>query len=167
MAKKILVTYGTVSGSTGEVAQAIASEMQAGDVVVDVKPVEAVRKIEGYDAVVLGTAVRMFRILGKTRRFLRKHRKALSQVPTAYFLVCLTMGEETPENTQKAIDYAKPMVKVRQPVSLGLFGGCINHEKMTDFFGKSMKSMPEQDHRDWDAIQAWARETLPRLANSD
>jgi len=167
MAKKILVTYGTVSGSTGEVAQAIASEMQAGDVVVDVKPVEAVRKIEGYDAVVLGTAVRMFRILGKTRRFLRKHRKALSQVPTAYFLVCLTMGEETPENTQKAIDYAKPMVKVRQPVSLGLFGGCINHEKMTDFFGKSMKSMPEQDHRDWDAIQAWARETLPRLASSD
>lgn len=167
MAKKILVTYGTVSGSTGEVAQAIASEMQAGDVVVDVKPVEAVRKIEGYDAVVLGTAVRMFRILGKTRRFLRKHRKALSQVPTAYFLVCLTMGEETPENTQKATDYAKPMVKVREPVSLGLFGGCINHEKMTDFFGKSMKSMPEQDHRDWDAIQAWARETLPKLANSD
>ena len=167
MAKNILVTYGTVSGSTGEVAQAIASEMQAGDVVVDVKPVEAVRKIEGYDAVVLGTAVRMFRILGKTRRFLRKHRKALSQVPTAYFLVCLTMGEETPENIQKATDYAKPMVKIRQPVSLGLFGGCINHEKMTDFFGKSMKSIPEQDHRDWDAIQAWARETLPRLANSD
>lgn len=166
MPKKILVTYGTVSGSTGEVAQAIASEMQTDDIVVDVKPVEEVSKIEGYDAVVLGTAVRMFRILGKTRRFLRKHHKALSQVPTAYFLVCLTMGEETPENIQKATDYTKPMVKVSEPVSLGLFGGCINHEKMTDFFGKSMKSMPEQDHRDWDQIQGWARETLPKLVTN-
>ncbi len=163
MAKKILLAYGTVSGSTSEVAQAIAKEMDSSDVVVDVKPVEAVRDIREYHAVVIGTAVRMFRILGKTKRFLRKHRKALSQVPTAYFLVCLTMGEETPENVQKATDYAKPMVKVKEPVSLGLFGGCIDHEKMTDFFGKSMKSMPEQDHRDWDMIQAWAKETLPKL----
>jgi len=163
MVQKILLAYGTVSGSTSEVAQAIAKEMESSDIVVDVKPVEAVNNISGYDAVVIGTAVRMFRILGKTRRFLRKHRKALNQLPTAYFLVCLTMGEETPENIQKATDYAKPMVKVSQPVSLGLFGGCIDHEKMTDFFGKSMKSMPEQDHRDWDKIQAWARETLPKL----
>lgn len=163
MAKKILLAYGTVAGSTSDVAQAIANKMETSDVVVDVKPVEEVRDIAGYDAVVVGTAVRMFRILGKTKRFLRKHRKALSQVPTAYFLVCLTMGEETPEHIQKAMDYAKPMVNVREPVSLGLFGGCIDHEKLTDFFGKSMKSVPEQDHRDWDKIRAWAKETLPKL----
>ena len=167
MTKKILLAYGTASGSTAEVAQAIAEEMQTSGVVVDIKPVEAVRDITGYNAVVLGTAVRMFRILGKTRRFLRKHRKALSQVPVAYFLVCLTMGEETPENIQKATNYAKPMVNIKAPVSLGLFGGCVDHEKLTDFFGKSMKSVPEQDHRDWEKIQGWARETLPKLIEND
>ena len=167
MAKKILLAYGTVSGSTGEVAQAIAEEMQTSGAVVDVKPVEVVRDLAEYDAVVVGTAVRMFRILGKTKRFLRAHRNALSQLPVAYFLVCLTMGEETHENVQKATDYAKPMVKTKAPVSLGLFGGCIDHEKMTDFFGKSMRSVPEQDHRDWEKIRAWARETLPKLFEND
>jgi len=163
LTKKILLAYATVSGSTAEVAQAIADEMGNTGPQVDVSPVEDVKDITGYDAVVVGTAVRMFHILPKTRRFLRRHRKGLNNVPVAYFLVCLTMGEETPENIQKATDYAKPLIKIKAPVSLGLFGGCVDHEKLTDIFGKSMKSVPEQDHRDWEKIRAWAGETLPKL----
>jgi menaquinone-dependent protoporphyrinogen oxidase len=167
MTKKILLAYGTASGSTAEVAQAIANEMGKDGVQVDVFPVEEVKEFSGYDAVVVGTAVRAFHILGKTRRFFRKHQKAFRTLPVAYFLVCLTMGEETPENIQKATDFAKPMIKTKAPVSLGLFGGCINHEKMTDIFGKSMRSLPEQDHRDWDKIRAWASETLPKLLENE
>jgi menaquinone-dependent protoporphyrinogen oxidase len=167
MTKKILVAYGSVSGSTAEVAQAIAEEMGQAGTQVDISPVEEVKDISGYDAVVVGTAVRMFHILPKTRRFLRRHRKGLKNVPVAYFLVCLTMGEETPENIQKATDFAKPMIKTKSPVSLGLFGGCVNHEKMTDIFGKSMKAVPEQDHRDWQKIRAWAMEILPKLLEND
>jgi menaquinone-dependent protoporphyrinogen oxidase len=167
MTKKILLAYGTASGSTEEVAQAMAEEMGQAGAQVDIYPIEEVKDITGYDAVVVGTAVRMFHLLPKTRRFLRRHRKGLSKVPVAYFLVCLTMGEETPENIQKATDYAKPMVNIKAPVSLGLFGGCVNHEKMTDIFGKSMKSVPEQDHRDWDKIRAWAGETLPKLLENE
>ena len=167
MTPNILLAYSTVAGSTAEVAQAIAEEMTAAGAQVVVQAVEDVKDLSGYNAVVLGTAVRMFHILGKTRRFLRKHRKALSQVPVAYFLVCLTMGEETPENIQKAENYAKPMIETKAPVSLGLFGGCVNHEKLTDFFGKSMKGVPEQDHRDWEKIRTWARKTYPQLLDNN
>lgn len=167
MTPKILLAYGTVAGSTAELAEAIADELTQVGAQVNVQAVEDVKDISGYDAVILGTAVRIFHILGKTRRFLRKHRKALSQVPVAYFLVCLTMGEETPENIQKAKGYTKPMIETKAPVSLGLFGGCVNHEKLTDFFGKSMKGVPEQDHRDWEKIRAWARETYPQLLIND
>ena len=163
MTKKILLAFGTAAGSTAEVAQAMDEEMRQADAQVDVVPVEKVKDISEYDAVVVGTAVRMFHILPKTRRFLRRHRKGLSKVPVAYFLVCLTMGEETPKNIQKATDYAKPMIKTKTPVSLGLFGGCVNHEKMTDIFGKSMRAVPEQDHRDWEMIRSWAGDTLPKL----
>jgi menaquinone-dependent protoporphyrinogen oxidase len=166
MEKKILIAYGTKSGSTAEVAQAVAEEMQNGGAQVDVQPVEDVKSITGYNGVVVGTAVRMFHILGKTRRFLKRYKKDLKEVPVAYFLVCLTMGEETPENVEKAKGYAKPMLDVKQPLSLGLFGGCIDHEKMTDFFGKSMRSVPEQDHRDWDKIRDWGRETLTKFIES-
>lgn len=167
MTKNILLAYATAAGSTAEVAQAIGEEMEKGGAHVDVKPVESLKTIAGYDAVIVGTAVRMFRILGKTRRFLRRNRKALKAVPVAYFVVCLTMGEETPENITKAKAYAKPMVNTKAPVSLGLFGGCVDHENLNDFFGKSMRSVPEQDHRDWDKIRAWASETLPKLIQND
>ena len=163
MDKTILIAYGTVAGSTKEVAQAISEEMQNAGAQVDVKPVENVKTIDGYDGVVVGTAVRMFHILGKTRRFLRRHKKDLQDIPVAYFLVCLTMGEETPENIEQAKKYAQPMINTKEPVSLGLFGGCIDHEKLNDFFGKTMKSVPEQDHRDWEKISEWGRETLSNL----
>ncbi|MDT8381448.1 MAG: flavodoxin domain-containing protein [Brevefilum sp.] len=163
MDKRILITYGTVAGSTEEVARTIGEEMQNAGALVEIKPVEDVKSVEGYDGLVVGSAVRMFHLLGKTRRFLRKHKKALENLPLAFFVVCLTMGEETPENIERAKGYAKPMLDVKDPVSLGLFGGCIDHEKLTDFFGKSMKSVPEQDHRDWDKIRAWGRDTHAQM----
>ncbi|MDF1519729.1 MAG: flavodoxin domain-containing protein [Brevefilum sp.] len=163
MDKRILITYGTVAGSTEEVARTIGEEMQNAGALVEIKPVEDVKSVEGYDGLVVGSAVRMFHLLGKTRRFLRKHKKALENLPLAFFVVCLTMGEETPENIERAKGYAKPMLGVKDPVSLGLFGGCIDHEKLTDFFGKSMKSVPEQDHRDWDKIRAWGRDTHAQM----
>ena len=163
MDKRILITYGTVAGSTKEVAQAIGEEMQNAGALVEIKPVEDVKSVEGYDGLVVGSAVRMFHLLGKTRRFLRKHKKALANLPLAFFVVCLTMGEETPENIEKAKGYAKPMLDVKDPISLGLFGGCIDHDKLTDFFGKSMKSVPEQDHRDWDKIRTWGSDTLAKM----
>ncbi len=166
MAPKILLAYGTMAGSTAEVAQAIAEELTQLGAQVDVAPVESINDLAGYNAVVLGSAVRMFHLLGKTRRFLRKHRKALQAVPVAYFLICLTMSEEKPETIEKATRFAKPMLNTQTPVSLGLFGGCINHEKLTDMFGKPLRFLPEQDHRDWDKIRAWAGEIYPLLLNA-
>lgn len=164
MENKFLVAYGTMAGSTAEVANAIAEEMRVNGAEVDVKPVEEVKDISGYKGLVLGTAVRAFRILGKTKRFLRKHRKAMQSIPVAYFLVCLTMSEDTPENRQKATDFAKPMIKIKEPVSLGLFGGALIHENLKDLFGKALKSAPEQDSRDWDQIRAWGREIVEKLS---
>jgi len=167
MEKRILIAYGTASGSTAEVAQAIAEEMQKSGVQVDVQPVESVNKIEGYDGVVVGTAVRVFKILPKTRRFLRRHQKALRKVPVAYFLLCLTMGDKTPESIRQAKEYAKPMIKTKEPVNLGLFGGCIKHDTLTGIMAQPMKQVAEQDHRDWDEIRAWGRETLSKLLEND
>jgi len=163
MDKKILIAFGTAAGSTAEVAQAIAKTMKDSGANVDIFPVEEIKKIEGYDAVVVGSAVRMFHLIPKTRQFLRRNRRALQSLPVAYFLVCLTMSEKTSENIERATKFAEPMIKVRRPVSLGLFGGCIDHEKLTDPFGKMLKTVPEQDHRDWEEIHTWAQDTLTKL----
>jgi menaquinone-dependent protoporphyrinogen oxidase len=163
MPKKVLIAYGTKAGSTAEVAEAIGEEMKAEGAETFVQPVEGVKDIKPYDAVVVGSAVRIFRILGKTRRFLRKHKRQLQKISTAYFLVCLTMAEDTPENIEQAKKFAKPMLNTTTPVSLGLFGGCMDPEKLSGFAGKSMQSQPKSDHRDWDAIRTWARETFKKF----
>jgi menaquinone-dependent protoporphyrinogen oxidase len=164
MENKFLVAYGTAAGSTAEVAQAIAEEIRVSGADVDVEPVEEVKDISEYSGLVLGTAVRAFRILGKTKRFLRKHRQAMQNIPVAYFLVCLTMSEETPENIQRAKAFATPLIKTKEPVSLGLFGGALIHENLKDIFGKALKSVPEQDNRDWNKIRSWAREIVEKLS---
>lgn len=163
MPNKILIAYGSKAGSTAEVAEAIGEEMKALGSEVTVQPVNSIKDITAYDAVVLGSAVRAFHLLGMTHRFLRRHKKALKQIPVAYFLVCLVMSKNTPENQQRATGFAKPMLKVKEPVSLGLFGGCMNPEKLTGFAAKMMQSQSYADFRDWDAIRAWAKETLKKF----
>jgi menaquinone-dependent protoporphyrinogen oxidase len=166
MSKKFLIAYGSATGSTAEVAQLIGEEMRKGGADVDIKPVEDVKDISGYDGVVVGSSVRMFTLLGKTKRFLRKHSKQLRQLPLAYFISCMTMKEPTPENIEKTKSFAEPMLKVKEPVSLGLFGGCFDPDKLTGIFAKTMQNEPKEDARDWEKISAWGREIMPKLSAS-
>lgn len=163
MSEKYLVAFGTAAGSTSEVAQVIGEEMRQAGAQVDVRPVEEIRDLRGYDGVVLGSAVRMAHLIGKTRKFLRKFRRQLQDLPVAYFLVCLTMKEETAENIEKSTEFAQPMLDVKAPVSLGLFAGCLDPEKLTGLFAKTMESQPKEDCRDWEKIRAWGRDLLPKL----
>lgn len=160
---KILVAYGTAAGSTAEVAQAIGEEMTQAGATVDIRPVEEVDTLEGYTALILGSAVRAFHLLRKTRKFIRKHRRAMQTMPVAYFLVCLTMKDPTEENIKTATKFASPMLAVKEPVDLGLFAGCLDPDKLTDPFGKVMKGQPKEDCRDWDVIRAWGREIVSKL----
>lgn len=163
---KILVAYGTAAGSTAEVAQAIGEEIANAGTQVDVRPVEEIKSLEGYDALILGSAVRAFHLLIKTRKFIGKFRRQIKDMPAAYFIVCLTVMEPTPENIETAKKFASPMLKIKEPIHLGLFAGCMDPDKIIDPFGKIMKGQPKKDCRDWEQIRAWGRETLEKLNNS-
>ena len=52
---------------------------------VDIQTMREVRTLEGYDAVVLGAALYMFRWHKDARRFLSRHRNALTERPVAVF----------------------------------------------------------------------------------
>ena len=90
--KQILIAYATKSGSTVEVAQAIGKELSQDGVRADVRPINVVRDISPYDAVIVGGPM----IMGWHReavQFLEKHQSALSQVPVACFLTALSLTE--------------------------------------------------------------------------
>ena len=57
--KKILVAYATNAGSTAEIAQAVGEELSKDGAQVDVRLIDEVTAVEGYDAVVVGAPMIM------------------------------------------------------------------------------------------------------------
>ena len=163
---KILVAYATKAGSTAEVAAEIGRVVESkGGCKVDVRPVGKSKEVDGYDAVIIGSAIRAGKWLPEATKFVEKQRDALSQVPVAFFTVCLTLSEDTEENRREVAAYLDPVREVLQPVDVGLFAGVMDYSKLSFLLRLMMKKMksPEGDFRDWEAIRAWAGQVRARL----
>jgi menaquinone-dependent protoporphyrinogen oxidase len=165
MSNKILVVYAPKAGSTAEVAEAVGQELREAGADVDVRRAEDIKDISLYKAVILGSAIRMGQWVSEATKFAEENRETLSQVPVAYFVVCLTMQEDNEENRRTVKAYLDPAREAVEPVDIGLFASVIDYNKLS--FGartmaKAMK-VSEGDWRDWEAIRAWARQVHSRL----
>ena len=81
---KIIVVFSTNSGSTGEVAEAVAAELTQAGHSVDVKLIKDTTDLSDYDAVVVGAPM-IFGWQNSARDFVRRHRAELAGKKTAYF----------------------------------------------------------------------------------
>ncbi len=162
---KILVAYASRAGSTGEVAETTGQVLCEAGAAVDVRLAKDVTDLSPYRAVVVGSGIRVGKWLPEAVGFVEKHRGVLSQVPVAYFAVCLTLKEDTEENRREVAAYLDPVREVVQPVDVGLFAGVMDYGKLPFIFRLMMKAMksPEGDFRDWEAIRDWAGQVRARL----
>ncbi len=168
MKNKVLIVYASRAGSTGEVAKAVGQTLSETGASVDVRSVVDENDLGHYEAVIVGSAIRMGRWLPEAVDFVKKHHDELSRVPTAYFVVCNTMKDDTPENRKKVLAYLDPVRKAApniEPVDIGLFAGVIDFSKLS-FIDKSVlkvRGASEGDFRNWAAIKKWATDVAPML----
>lgn len=87
----VLVVYATKSGSTQEVAEAIAETLIGQGVTVEVRPCRDDPDPAAYDAVIIGSPILYGRLHRDAARFLRRHGSALAAQPVAAFLTCLEL----------------------------------------------------------------------------
>lgn len=163
MRKRILVAYASGSGSTAEVAEAIAQALGNNEVEVNVEPVTAVTDLSSFSALVLGSSIRAGRWLPGAIHFIDKFRSQMNHMPVAYFTTCLTMINETSESKRIVLSYMEPVRQLApeiEPVGIGLFAGSLAPELERILPGESG---PFGDYRNWDAIEAWAKEIRPML----
>jgi menaquinone-dependent protoporphyrinogen IX oxidase len=89
---RILVTYSTNSGSTAEVAEAVAAELTQLGHSTDVCLIKEVKNLVEYDAVIIGAPM----ILGwqtTARKFVKKYRTKLAGKKVAYFACAMRLTQ--------------------------------------------------------------------------
>ena len=168
MDKKILVTYGSWAGSTAEVAEQIAGALKDAGADAEALPAREVKDLDAYRAVVVGSAVHAGQLHGDVRMFMARYEAALRDLPLAYFVVCMTMKEDTEANRKEAAGFLTKLLETYpdiKPVSTGLFAGAIEFNKLSWIFRTMMKMMKaeEGDCRDPKAIQQWAVGLVDKL----
>ncbi len=163
METKVLVAYASRAGATAEVAEEVGKVLAAEGLMVDVLPVQKVESLEPYSALVLGSAVRISRLVSETMRFARKYSKKIKGMKVVYFVSCLTMYKDTPEARKTVTGYLKPLIRLKEPLDIGLFGGAMVPEKIPGFWSKVMKNAERGDYRDWDKIREWAKGAAAKL----
>ncbi len=168
MDEKILVAYASKCGSTGGVAEAIGQTLCTNGTAADVQLVKNVTDVSPYQAVIVGSAVRMGQWLPDAVKFVEKHREPLSRVPVAYFSVCMTLQDDTEENRREVAGYIDPVREIVQPVTVGAFAGAMDYDQLSFILRSMLKAMkvPEGDYRDWNAIRAWATNVGPMLLST-
>jgi len=169
MSDKILVAYASNSGSTSGVAEALGKQLAAGGATVDVRQVKDVTDLSAYRAVVVGSAINSGRWLPEAVKFVQANQSKLSQMPTAYFLVCMMMAKDTEKNRRFVATFLEPVRALVKPVAEGRFAGALWPKKYPlikglglHVFGAYLR-LGEGDYRNWGAIRAWADSIRPLL----
>ena len=159
MPTSVLVAYATKYGSTQEVAEAVAATLRESGLKVDIQPAREVRTLEGFDAVVLGAALYMFRWHKDALHFLSRHRKALIERPVAVFALGPTHSprdEKEWQGSRAQLDKQLAKYSWLKPVAVEILGGKFDPAKLSFPFNKFAGKEPATDIRDWTAIRAWA-----------
>lgn len=164
MSQRILVTYASRAGSTAGVAEAVGRTLSEQGVQVDVLPVQAVKDITPYEAVVVGSAIQNKQWLPEAMQFMQENHSALSQIPFATFTLCMTLAMQDGIKYRPLVsEWLAPVRSLANPVSEGIFAGALNIRKIPSLSNRLKFRLSvlfgvwsEGDHRDWQAIGEWA-----------
>lgn len=163
--QKILVAYATRAGSTVEIAKAIGEALGQRGYTAEVKAVKEKPALAGYQAVVLGSAIRMGNWLPEMTDFIKTNQPVLKTLPTAIFTVHMLNTGEDAESRAKRTAYTTPISQLLTPAAEAFFWGKMDYSTLS-FFDRivaqaveKQTGSPTGDHRDWNQIRGWA-ETL-------
>lgn len=160
---KILVTTASKHGATAEIGDAIAGKLREHDLHVEVHEPADVTSLDGYDAVILGSAVYAGRWMHGARRFSERHHQALQRLPVWLFSsgpigTPLEPTQEPPDGHRLLGELVAREHRV--------FAGRVNASDLgwVERTITKMVKASDGDFRDFDAIRSWAAEIAEQLA---
>ncbi len=157
---KVLVSAASEHGATAEIAKALGQALSEHGFVVSVIPPDEVGSVDGYDAVVIGSAVYVGRWLSPAKELVNRCRDALASRPVWLFSSG-PVGDPSGK-LAKAMD--------QEPTDVAAMRSMIHARDHRMFAGKldrKVLSLPQRasllvfrglegDFRDWAGIRQWA-----------
>jgi menaquinone-dependent protoporphyrinogen oxidase len=158
----VLVTAASRHGSTTEVAATVGEVLRTAGHEVRVLHPSEVDSLAGYGAAVIGSGVYMGRWLEPARDLVARERVALARIPVWLFSSG-PLGE--PPKPDEVPSDAAALVGRIEARGHRVFPGLVEKRRLG--FGEralmAAVRAPEGDFRQWDDIEAWAREIAAAL----
>lgn len=167
MESKVLVAYASKYGATAGIAERIGEVMRQAGMQADVLPVNRVRDLSAYSAVVLGSASYIGLWRKEVVAFLKANEKPLSELPVWIFSSGPTDTGD-PKELMKGWLYPKaagPFIDSIKPRDITVFHGMADMKKL-NFIEKWMLNKVNAktgDFRNWDLITSWAKAIAGKL----
>ncbi|MGW4060789.1 flavodoxin domain-containing protein [Amycolatopsis sp. NPDC004747] len=160
---KILVAVATRHGATREIAESVATALGVALTdagvwsQVEVRDAGQVHSVEGFDAVVIGSAVYMGHWLEQARNLVESFSDELGKVPVWLFSSGPVGEQKRPTEEPVAVDDLVHRLNAR---GHRLFGGKIDRRtlKFPERAVVAALRVADADNRDWPMIRAWGRE---------
>ena len=154
----ILVTYASALGSTAGVAIEIGKTLGTRGFSADVKPVGENPSLDGYQAVLIGSAVHYGSWLPEAVEFVRANQAALGRVPVALFTVHIRNTGNDDESRRQRLAYLDAVRALVRPVAEVFFAGRFDRRGAALLLPNLVARLtPTMDLRDWGKIRAWAQ----------
>jgi menaquinone-dependent protoporphyrinogen oxidase len=166
MSEAILVGYATRSGSTREIADAVARRLRESGDTVDLQALKEVTALEGYRSVVIGAPLYMFRWHKDALAFLKRHHEALkNRVVAVFALGPFNDVEKEWQGVREQLDKELAKFPWLDPVARAVFGGRFDPSMLGFPYNliPALKKIPASDIRNWDAIRDWAGRLAAKL----
>ena len=160
MGARVLVGYATKTGSTAGVARRIGEVLGERGLRVDVRPMAQTKSLDGYDMVIVGSAVNGGAWLPEAIGFVEQHGQALRALPVAAFCVHILNAGDSQGAATRRMAYLDNVRSIVEPIEEAFFLGK-GPDKDANLFTRlafrAFGGAGEGDCRDWDAISEWAR----------
>ena len=159
--KKVLIAYASATGSTVEVAEAIGKTLGARGFLVDVRPVKEKPSIDGYQAVIIGSAVQGSKWLPEAVEFVTANKAALQKISVVLMSVHFFFRGESGNDRKMRLAYLDPIRPLLPHATEVFFAG--RFDRRTTAIGVPewlARLTPTIDRRDWGKIRAWAEKVI-------
>lgn len=161
----VLVAYGTMNGSTAEIAQWIGAELSGSGLSVEVRPAIEVEDVSGYEAVILGGSVYAAGWHPGARGFAQRFAGQLAPRPVWLFSSG-PLDSSADETDVPPSRHAATAMRALQARGHVTFGGRVSAEAhgWLGFVAHRMAVNGEGgDFRNPDRVRAWARQIAAEI----